>query len=71
VCEVLFAWDEKRGGDVVYAAGWNAKVCRQGIVMQAESMRLLNSVNLPACCQIRPPYTARAAALALHPYCQD
>lgn len=26
VCEVLFAWDEKRDGDVVYAAGWNAKV---------------------------------------------
>jgi len=23
---VLFAWDEKRSGDVVYAAGWNAKV---------------------------------------------
>lgn len=27
VCEVLLAFDEKRGGDVVYAAGWNAKVC--------------------------------------------
>jgi hypothetical protein len=26
ICEVLFAWDDKRGGDVVYAAGWNAKV---------------------------------------------
>src|SRR5512142_968588 len=26
VCEVLFAWDDKRGGDVVYAAGWNAQV---------------------------------------------
>lgn len=26
ICEVLFAWDEKRGGDVVFAAGWNAKV---------------------------------------------
>lgn len=23
---MLFAWDEKRSGDVVYAAGWNAKV---------------------------------------------
>lgn len=26
VSEVLFAWDEKRSGDVVFAAGWNAKV---------------------------------------------
>lgn len=30
VCEVLLAWDDKRGGDVVYAAGWNAKVCTGG-----------------------------------------
>lgn len=42
ICEVLFAWDEKRGGDVVFAAGWNAKVgllwltCRL-TVMAAES----------------------------------
>jgi hypothetical protein len=34
---VLFAWDDKRGGDVVFAAGWNAKVGSATLVADSAS----------------------------------
>jgi hypothetical protein len=66
VCEVLFAWDEKRGGDVVYAAGWNAKVCLYNMSCRHKAVCLLNALNVPECLKSWSRYTARAELRSIH-----
>jgi hypothetical protein len=41
MCDVLLTQDEKRGGDNLYAAGWNAKVTNEPATKDASLVTIL------------------------------